>query len=44
MPALALGLAMLLGTTGLVPSAGPAWAQEMTDVGTPRARRWSSTC
>ncbi len=38
LPALALGLAVLLGTTGLVPSAGPAWAQEMTDVDTPRAR------
>ena len=34
LPALAMGLAVLLGTTGLV---APARAQEMTDVDTPRS-------
>lgn len=33
----AIGLASLLGATALSATVAPAWAQQMTDVGTPRA-------
>lgn len=34
---MALGLAVLMGGTAFTGSLAPAWAQEMTDIGTPRA-------
>lgn len=40
----AIGLASLLGATALSATVAPAWAQQMTDVGTPRAEPSSLTC